>query len=392
MGTVMSDVQEEREHSRREEPPSRHAKFMRGIVTPTLGLIAVACIVFGILNDTIWRPSTDINAAANVSGNEYVITDPGVLNMVDDTVTLTVADADPATAEVCVALGSSKDAAGWVEGFPYTRVTGMSDWNTLTVQNEAATGDKKTADTDVAFADSVMWTQHVCGAGSVTLELDDATASSVAIIDLADAKSATVTMHWTRHNAPNFAIPLYFAGGLCIVAAILCASVFAMSPEKRRKMMPHRSADKKERRKREREAEVPISAAVTGTIAALKPKKRDSSKPRRRHAKHGGAPEPLDAATVPDAPKVVDPGARNLVADRAGSADVSGRNAAAASGSESQSESKIGGAASGGDETTSVITPEELAAYFARLAQESAGSDGNGGSDGRDAATETKEA
>ncbi|NEG70327.1 hypothetical protein [Bifidobacterium choloepi] len=360
----MSDADEKRDDSRGKNAPSRHAKFMRGIVTPVLGLLAVLFIVLGILNQTTWAPSTDINATATTSGSEYILTDPGVLDLVDSNVTLTVTetstgstdtnntDANATTPTVCIAVGSAKDAAGWVEGFPYTRITGLNDWSTLSTSNEAAQGDKKTSDTDVAFADSVMWTQHVCsadGQNTVTLNLTNASDTSVAIVDLGtDTGSAAVTMHWTRTNPPNFAMPFYFAAGLFVIAAILAASVFAWPPEKRRKLVHrHTEQEREERRRKKKEAreqEVSIADAVTGTIAVMKPKKRDKSKPRRRHAP-GVTPVDIDmndsSATAgsgdsaPSTPTVVDPGSRNLVADVAaanGSAgDAAGADTAAAS-------------------------------------------------------------
>ena len=59
--------------------PSRHAKIMRGVVTPIFGLLAVAAVVLGYMNATMWKPSTEITASATMSGSRYVVTDPNVL-------------------------------------------------------------------------------------------------------------------------------------------------------------------------------------------------------------------------------------------------------------------------------------------------------------------------
>ena len=48
---------------RKVERPTRHAMIMRGVVTPIFGLLAVAAIVLGVLNATIWKPSSEITAS-----------------------------------------------------------------------------------------------------------------------------------------------------------------------------------------------------------------------------------------------------------------------------------------------------------------------------------------
>lgn len=51
----MTVLQEEQEKPQIETGPTRHAKIMRGIVTPIFGLLAIACVVFGVLNSTVWK-------------------------------------------------------------------------------------------------------------------------------------------------------------------------------------------------------------------------------------------------------------------------------------------------------------------------------------------------
>lgn len=84
----MTLLQDEQEKPQSKAGPTRHAKIMRGIVTPIFGLLAVACIVLGVLNATIWKPSTQVTASAAVTGSQYVVTDPNVLQLVDDHVNI----------------------------------------------------------------------------------------------------------------------------------------------------------------------------------------------------------------------------------------------------------------------------------------------------------------
>ena len=238
---AMTLPQEEQEQPQVKAGPTRHAKIMRGIVTPILGLLAVACIVLGVLNATMWKPSARITASSSVNGSRYVVTDPGVLSLIDKRVNIT-AKASDASANVCIVIGSARDVAGWIAGTPYTRITGLSDWSALSTQKAAAQGTADQSDNQVAVQDSDMWTKTSCGNGTANLQIkgtstDDGT-NAVALIDFGDAKNATVSLDWTRQTLPDFAMPLYFAGGLFVILAILAASVFAMPPHKRR----HRAA------------------------------------------------------------------------------------------------------------------------------------------------------
>ncbi len=61
---AMTLLQEEQEKPQSKAGPTRHAKIMRGIVTPIFGLLAIACIVLGVLNATIWKPSAQVTASA----------------------------------------------------------------------------------------------------------------------------------------------------------------------------------------------------------------------------------------------------------------------------------------------------------------------------------------
>ena len=295
---------------------------------------------------TYWKPSSQIAASAAVKGTQYIVTDPGVLPLVDNQVTVS-ADAGSSDRKVCLALGSNKDVIGWLARQPYVRVTGLNEWTTLATTKVSAQGSAADAGDDaVAFKDSDMWTSVTCGTGTVKAETKVASDSgTVAIIDLGKSSNATVRMNWVRQTLPDFAMPFYFAGGLLALLAVLAASLFAMPPHKRRKRVVSGSAAEKQTE------EVAVSQAVAGSVASLKA--AVSFKPkskRRRHAAHRGKPGAgTPAKPEISQPKVVDPGSRNLVADQ--------QNAQAMDQPD--------------DSATSVITASELQTYFARLSQES---------------------
>lgn len=337
-----------------ERKARRHAVLMRGVVTPILGLLAVAAIGLGIMNATEWKPSRTITAQTQISGSRYVVTDPGVAGLVDSDVTVKVLSGG--SGKVCVAETSAKDAAGWLSGERYVRLTGLDTWETLGTEKAGSAGsasDKSAnaaqGDADgVDFKDSDMWHSVTCDTKSVEAESDVKDDSTVLLIDLGEKQDADVSFTWTRKTLPDFATPFYFVGGLLAVGAVLTASVFAMPPHRRRKRVVTGTAGQLEERAQQSEEhaeEVTIREALAGSvsslIAAFKPSKRGG----RRHAASSSA-----SGESFEQPTVIDPSARNLVAD-------------ASDGAQYDDES-VG-------EETSVISPDELQAYFARLARES---------------------
>jgi hypothetical protein len=374
----MTSAQNKREEPSGVKRPSKHAIIMRGVVAPILGLLAVASIVLGYLNATIWKPSSQITAKATVSNTRYLVTDPGVLQLVDSQARLKV-DAKNADATVCAALGSAKDVAGWVAGNAYTRISGLNDWTTLATQQAKVQGTPSSGGNEVAFQDSDMWSAAHCGNASVTLDIGQKDANSIALVDLGeDSSQATVSMQWTRQTLPDFATPLYFVGGLLVVMMALSASVFAMPARKRRKRMissePVRSSE-----------EVAIGEALTGSLrgltTAVRIKPKSGGGQRRRHAAHGAgsqegtkAQDQSAAQSAKQGPAIIDPTSRNMVADQQGAAS----EASVSAGGEGFADS---------GEATSVITPDELQEYFARLSQEIAAPDQPQGAAGNDDAT-----
>lgn len=351
MVSAMTLLQEEQEKPQSKVGPTRHAKIMRGIVTPIFGLLAVTCIVLGVLNATIWKPSAQVSASATVTGSQYVVTDPNVLQLVDNHVTISAKSRDK-SANVCIAIGSARDVAGWIAGSKYMRVTGLSDWSTLSTLKATAQGTADNSEGQVAFQDSDMWRTVKCNAGSVDMQIKGANTNnagdSVAIIDYGDRKGGSVALDWPRRPMLNFAMPFYLSGGLLAILAVLSASVFAMPPHKRRNKRAFAMVDGIGSTQGDDDE---VAAWVKNAEAsAARSDKSETNRKRRRHASHR-ATGSENMQNEMAQPTIVDPAARNLVADQ--------QNAA------------TDGVGENNDfEQTSVISQDELAAYFARLAQE----------------------
>ena len=347
---------------------------MHAVVAPLLLILAIAAACWGYLNATRWEPSRQITSKITLSGSpRYVITDPGVLTLVDKQVDVSV-QSDDTEQEVCIALGSASDVAGWTAGHEYTRITGLQDWSTLQAEQEPASGsassDEDSKDA-VAFKDSDLWVNVACDKGDVTLTVQQVSNGQITIVDLGDDTGrATVSMDWVRDEVPDYATPLYFVSGLLAVAALLAATVFAMPPEARRKHTSSRSHVKKEPQ------EVSLSEALSGSISVFTSNARPSVSGRRRHGlgQKVQLPEkPMESST--ESPAIVDPTARNLLTERptwiahgeqvgdVGEESIEASQPSALSTQEASVESEA-------SEDTVSISPQELQEYLARLSAE----------------------
>ncbi|MDZ7544243.1 hypothetical protein CG392_04240 [Gardnerella vaginalis] len=393
--------------------PTKRARFMRGVVAPIFGLLAALSIVLGVLNATVWKPSSIVSAHANVYGSRYIVTDPGVLNLVDYRVKISVAALN-SRKPICVAVGLAKDVRGWTKGYSVQRITGLNNWNSLSTDvmnaddnarvDSAKTDDSKVsknvskdASKDVDFKDSDLWTNATCQMGLAKLfvnaadfeqvgnaadlalkqesqeglqaknnvqsdaqngaqsqtshqklssELQSKIARRVLIIDLGkNSPEAFVELRWRRHNLPDFATPMYFVGALFILLCGLSASVFAMAPHRRRNKRLVASRTGLISVENNSQEEVKFSEALAGTIAGIFGSNKDKKSKHKvgsgAHARHG-----VHART------------RTTKSQAAVDSSISVK-----SGLNSSKTAAL-------DETT-VISKDDLQAYFARLASES---------------------
>src|SRR5699024_10788872 len=88
---------------------------------------------------TIWRADDTVTATLPQQPEVPVVVAGGnVLATVNPDVTITVTGQDPET-ELVLAMGRESDVRAWLGEAPYLEVTGLQDWDTLAVQQEATT-------------------------------------------------------------------------------------------------------------------------------------------------------------------------------------------------------------------------------------------------------------
>lgn len=231
----------------------RFVKVLRFIVAPTLVVLAVICGIFAWLTATVWRPDPTARAVASAQ-SRYIATDPGVLPLGNEQVSISV----DSSQKVCLAIGSAQDVAGWIASNDYTRVEGLTSWSELTTSTAQAAEDSATsegadaqtdadadadAESTLALEDSDMWLTAKCGTGTLTANWKATDANQALIVDTnpdaAESETAgnpvTLALTWVRTSVLDLSTPLIFLAVLLVIAAALCATVFSLVPARRRK-------------------------------------------------------------------------------------------------------------------------------------------------------------
>ncbi|MDD6461259.1 MAG: hypothetical protein PUF51_02130 [Bifidobacteriaceae bacterium] len=230
-------------HDRKARAESKRVAIMRGIITPIFGTIAVIALIFGVLNSTLWRPQHDVAASTQQVSTQYLATIPGVLQLVDDTVSVDVKAQDP-NAELCMEVSNQNDVASWLDGVTYTQVSAMASWSSLQTQ-QAKTGDVDTTEgaDSLSFKDADLWTQATCGTGEISADSLTYNPQDALIVvsdpenpGMSDSTASpyTLTLSWHRDSVPNYAMPFYAVALLFALLAALAATVFSREREGKR--------------------------------------------------------------------------------------------------------------------------------------------------------------
>lgn len=184
-------------------------KKMRKPISALLLIVGVALIVVGVGSATWWKPSTTIVATTEAeSESGIIVTDPGVLEMVNDTVT--VAARAPGT-NVEMVVASSSTANIWLGDDPHVRVTGLTNWETLSTEvpeNDAAPEDDISVQGSDLFSPDNFLTGD--GAAEMHFVVPEGDWSLIAVGQ--DGTTPQLTITWERDVDTPHAIPLIILG------------------------------------------------------------------------------------------------------------------------------------------------------------------------------------
>jgi hypothetical protein len=243
-------------HKHSGKQSSRAAKVCRRIVAPILAIAALVCGVLAGLSSGPWKPNPIARATAQIS-TRYGATDPGVLPLVNSQVRITATASSP----FCLAQASAQDADGWLEGTRYTRISGLKDWTHLQTRSTVlpSSSDTKNLDaqdapaspkdsdplhpaqrnTSVEFQDSDLWRTVQCGRSITLTWSGERNSHDVIVIDTQStsrhANPVALSLSWKRTDTNNTPRILGLCALLLLLAAILFATVFSLTPRRRRK-------------------------------------------------------------------------------------------------------------------------------------------------------------
>ena len=288
--------------------------FKRYMAASSMGVVALVCVLVGLLGVTVLRPPTH-QVSSVESPTDLIMTRGNVLSIVKDDVTVTATS--KSGAPVTLSIGTTQDVKGWIGDAAYTEVIGVeSDRTKLKAESHDAIGPSRipsptpaqsgaqsgvqsgaqplaepsSADLVQQLASSDMWFKQASGEGTVSLDLENVPSGRSALAaSAAGPGDLTLTLTWKVEQTNTLAIIAFLAA--CVFALIALALFLTRWQLLRLRKI--REARIEERRKADSlETSSINSAAVAERVAAA----RDSA------PAHAPVEEPpaADEATVPN--------------------------------------------------------------------------------------------
>ena len=270
--------------------------FKRYVAASSMGVVALVCVLVGLLGVTVLRPPTH-QVSSVVSQTDLIMTRGNVLSIVKDDVTVTATS--KSGAPVTLSIGTTQDVKGWIGDAAYTEVIGIeSDRTKLKAESHDAIGPSRvpsptpaqpgaqsgaqsgvqsgaqplaepsSADLVRQLASSDMWFKQASGEGTVSLDLETVPSGRSALAaSAAGPGDLTLTLTWKVEQTNTLAIIAFLAA--CVFALIALALFLTRWQLLRLRKI--RAARIEERRKADSlETSSINSAAVAERIAAAR--------------------------------------------------------------------------------------------------------------------------
>lgn len=215
--------------------------MLRRIIAIAVIVIGLAALVGAVGSATFWRPADRVTATMPTApGEPVVVTAPGVLDMVDDTVDVRVVGATADT-PVVLAMGREADVHAWIGDAAYTEITGLTSWEELSVQQVEATppepDDEATEDEDATEDDeatdeaeeptlpdpsgSDLWIEEVTGTGELNYQWSSVPGRWVMLVASDGTEPAPqVELTWNREVQTPLLVPGLIVGGVLVLAGV----------------------------------------------------------------------------------------------------------------------------------------------------------------------------
>lgn len=137
---------------------------MQRLLAVLLVLVGLIGLVLGRLGETTWAPETETTATTTLEDpGPAVVIDPGVLYVGGEEGKVVIEGAS----DVSVITASNSDIDAYLEGVHHTRITGASDWSTLSTEDVEPDGAAEISDP----TGSDLWRSVDTSASPYTLDI-----------------------------------------------------------------------------------------------------------------------------------------------------------------------------------------------------------------------------
>ena len=263
---------------------------MQRLLAVLLVLIGLIGLVLGRLGETTWAPETETTATATLEDpGPAVVIDPGVLYVGGEEGEVVIEGAS----DVSVITASNSDIDAYLEGVHHTRVTGASDWSTLSTEDVEPDGTAEISDP----TGSDLWRSVDTSASPYTLDIGEFWAaengeneqvyrSLLIVTDGTAAGADKISITWPV-DEENEWVPYAYAGGAAIAViglVLLVVSIGRRGDEDEDELLE----EPQEARSSEARTSLATGGAAAGAAAGGLSEDRDGSDAPR-------AEDPLDA-------------------------------------------------------------------------------------------------
>lgn len=211
--------------------------MLQRLLAVLLVLIGVIGLALGRLGETTWAPATEVTATVQLDDpGAAVVIDPGVLYVggMEGEVTITGAS------DLSLITASNSDIDAYLEQVHYTRVTGASDWSTLSTEELNADGEGELS----SPTSSDLWRSVETVPSPYTFRVEEFAAAEhgenqqvyralLIVTDGTAPGAESISITWPV-EAENEWVPYAYAGGATLAVIGLVLFVVSIGTGRRR--------------------------------------------------------------------------------------------------------------------------------------------------------------
>ena len=204
---------------------------MQRLLAVLLVLVGLIGLALGRLGDTVWAPDTETTASVTLEDpGPAVVIDPGVLYVGGEEGQVTIEGAS----DVSVITASNGDIDAYLDGVHHTRITGASDWSTLSTEDVDPDGEAELSDP----TSSDLWRSVDTSESPYTLDVHEFWAGEngeneqvyralLIVTDGTEPGAESVSITWPV-DAENAWVPYAYAGGAAVAVIGLVLLVVSL--------------------------------------------------------------------------------------------------------------------------------------------------------------------